>query len=312
MRARSLPYAKFPLRQMEAFRAVMMTGSMNGAARLLYVSQPAISRLIAHTEQTLGLRLFDRDGGKLTPTAEAELLFKEVGALFEEAVRVDEFARDLSSNPAGALCFCCSPSLALNFLPPVVARYLKQFPQVKVKFHTAQLADVADELLTRKVELAVSVLPLDHPNLVVEPFAAGRMVCIVPQEHPLASEDEVELRQIADYLLIGYARTMPFGCLMASAFDRVGAQYQPSVEIMRAESACTLVREGAGIAIVDEFSVSGHGWSGVVVKPLRENIPLTLSMLRSRFDKQSSHARELASMIRQHARSQGRGIDTRV
>ena len=74
---------------------------------------------------------------------------------------------------------------------------------------------------------------------------------------------------------------------MTSALDRAGMQYEPSVEIVRAESACTLVREGAGIAIVDEFSVSGHGWSGVVVKPLREQIPLTLSMLQSRFDKHS-------------------------
>jgi hypothetical protein len=87
-------------------------------------------------------------------------------------------SRDLSSNPGGALRFCCSPSLALNFIPPVVACYLKQYPQVKVKFHTALLADIADELLTRKLELAISGLPLDHPNLVVEPFAAGRMVCM--------------------------------------------------------------------------------------------------------------------------------------
>jgi DNA-binding transcriptional LysR family regulator len=74
---------------------------------------------------------------------------------------------------------------------------------------------------------------------------------------------------------------------MTRAFNRAGVQYEPSVEIVRAESACTLVREGAGIAIVDEFSVSGHGWSGVVVTPLREKIPLTLSMLQSRFDKHS-------------------------
>lgn len=303
---------RFKLRQMEAFRAVMLTGSMNGAARLLYISQPAISRLIAHTEQTLGLRLFDRDRGKLTPTAEAELLFKEIGALFEEAVRIDEFARDLSSNPAGALRFCCSPSLALNFVPPVVAQYVKQYPHVKVKFHTTLLANIADELLTRKVELAVSVLPLDHPNLIVEPFATGRMVCIVPQGHALAEEEEVTLRQIADYRLIAYARTIPFGRLMANAFDHAGVPWLAAVEIVRAESACALVRAGAGVAIVDEFSVSGHGWGGVVVKRLREDIPLTLSMLRSRFDRQSSHARELARMIRQHSRGQGRSFGTQA
>jgi DNA-binding transcriptional LysR family regulator len=295
---------------MEAFRAVMLTGSMNGAARLLYISQPAVSRLIAHTEQTLGLRLFDRDRGKLTPTAEAQLLFKEIDTMFGEAVRIDEFARDLSSNPGGALRFCCSPSLALNFIPPVVADYMKAFPQVRLKFHTTLLANVADELLARKVELAVSVLPLDHPNLVVEPFATGRMVCIVPDGHPLARQDDVELRQIPDYPLIGYARNIPFGHLMSAAFDRAGVPWRVAVEIMRAESACAFVREGAGIAIVDEFSVAGHGWTGVTVRPLREEIPLTLSLLWSKFDRPSSHTQSLAQLVRRHARETGRGMAT--
>ncbi|KAG1251045.1 hypothetical protein G6F68_012483 [Rhizopus microsporus] len=68
---------RFKLRQMEVFRAVMLTGSMNGAAKLLFVSQPAVSRLIAHTEQSLGLQLFARDKGKLTPTPEAHRRFEE-------------------------------------------------------------------------------------------------------------------------------------------------------------------------------------------------------------------------------------------
>ena len=90
---------RFKLRQMEVFRAVMLTGSMNGAAKLLFVSQPAVSRLIAHAEQSLGLQLFARDKGKLTPTPEAQRLFEEVGPLFEEALRIDELARDLAARP---------------------------------------------------------------------------------------------------------------------------------------------------------------------------------------------------------------------
>lgn len=118
---------RFKLRQMEAFRAVMLTGSMNGVARLLFVSQPAVS-LIAHAEQSLGLRLFERDKGKLTPTAEAQRLFEEVGQLFDEALRIDELARDLAERPEGELKLCSSPSLALNFLPPVIARYVNEHP----------------------------------------------------------------------------------------------------------------------------------------------------------------------------------------
>ncbi|MDR7947950.1 LysR family transcriptional regulator [Achromobacter aegrifaciens] len=294
---------RFKLRQMEAFRAVMLTGSMNGAAKLLFVSQPAVSRLIAHTEQSLGLQLFERDKGKLTPTPEAQRLFQEVGPLFDEALRIDELARDLAERPEGALTLCSSPSLALNFVPPVIAQYMELYPNVRLKFHTTLLSDMAHELLGRKAELAVSVLPIDHPNLVVEPLATGEMVCILPQGHPLAARRAVSLAELAECRLILYNRNIPFGQLVAAAFQRAGVSWNPAVEIVRAELACALVRVGAGVAIVDEFSVGQQGWPGVVTRPLRESIPLSLSLVRSRFERPSRQVQRFVRLIKEHART---------
>ncbi|MHC0508512.1 LysR family transcriptional regulator [Achromobacter aegrifaciens] len=294
---------RFKLRQMEAFRAVMLTGSMNGAAKLLFVSQPAVSRLIAHTEQSLGLQLFERDKGKLTPTPEAQRLFQEVGPLFDEVLRIDELARDLAERPEGALTLCSSPSLALNFVPPVIAQYMELYPNVRLKFHTTLLSDMAHELLGRKAELAVSVLPIDHPNLVVEPLATGEMVCILPQGHPLAARRAVSLAELAECRLILYNRNIPFGQLVAAAFQRAGVSWNPAVEIVRAELACALVRVGAGVAIVDEFSVGQQGWPGVVTRPLRESIPLSLSLVRSRFERPSRQVQRFVRLIKEHART---------
>ncbi|GFN25653.1 LysR family transcriptional regulator [Achromobacter denitrificans] len=294
---------RFKLRQMEVFRAVMLTGSMNGAARLLFVSQPAISRLIAHTEQSLGLQLFERDKGKLTPTPEAQRLFQEVGPLFEEALRIDELARDLAERPAGALTLCSSPSLALNFVPPVIAQYLELYPNVRLKYHTTLLADMAHELLGRKAELAVSVLPIDHPNLVVEPLATGEMVCILPQGHPLASRPAVSVAELARHRLILYSRNIPFGQLVAAAFQRANVSWNSAVDIVRAELACALVRVGAGVAIVDQFSVGEQGWPGVVTRPLQESIPLSLSLVRSRFERPSRQVQRFVRLIKEHARA---------
>lgn len=289
------------LRHMEVFRAVMLTGSTNGAARLLFVSQPAVSRLIAHMEQSLGLRLFLREKGKLTPTAEAHLLFREVGSVYERVVQVDEFARSLASRPKGMLSVCSSPSLALNFIPPVIAALRKAWPDVRLSFRTVLLADMPHELLGRKVELAVSVLPLDHPNLLIEPFAAGRMVCIVPQAHPLATKGVVGLSDIAENPLILYSRHIPFGQLVAGALQRACVEWEAAVDIERAENACALVRAGVGVAIVDEFSVGTHGWPGVVVLGIREEIPLTLSIVRSRFEPSSRLALEFIRLLKERA-----------
>lgn len=292
---------RFKLRQMEVFRAVMLTGSMNGAAKLLFVSQPAISRLIAYTEQSLGLQLFVREKGKLVPTAEAKLLFDEVERLHEEAVRIDELARDLSVRRGGAMTICSSPSLALTFIPAVIARFLNTYPDVRMRFHTTLLRDMPQELLGRKTDLAVSVLPLDHPNLIAEPFLNGRMVCIAPDGHPLANAEEVSLAEVARYPLVLYNRGIPFGQLVAAALERAGVEWRAAVDIVRAESACALVRAGVGLAIVDEFSVGHGGWPGIAVLPLRDPINLTVSMVRSRFDHPSPQVQSFMDTLKSHA-----------
>lgn len=292
---------RFKLRQMEVFRAVMLTGSMNGAAKLLFISQPAVSRVIAYTEQALGMQLFERGQGKLTPTPEAELLYEEVESLYETALRVDSFAMDLAHKPQGTLALCCSPSLAMSFLPPYIARFRDEHPGVRLRFFTAPLSAMAHELLGRKAELAVSVLPIDHHNLIVEPFASGRMVCIAPPGHPLTMQDEVGLAEVAQYPLIVYSRTLPFGQLVASAFQQADVAWRAAVDIERADLACALVQAGTGVSIVDEFSVGGGGYAGIAIKPLKEVIPLTLSLVRSRLVRPSRHVRDFMRLVKDDA-----------
>ncbi|MFG1301848.1 LysR substrate-binding domain-containing protein [Xanthobacter sp. V3C-3] len=290
---------RFKLRQMEAFRAVMLTGSMNGAAKLLFISQPAVSRLIAYTEQSLGLQLFERARGKLKPTHEAELLFREVDRLYEEAVRIDELARDLTLRSSGTLDLCSSPSLAINYMPPIVARFLEQYPGVHLRFRTTLTSHMAHELLSRQADVAVSVLPVDHPNLVVEPFAEGRMVCIMPEGHALEQKREVSLAEVAAYPLVLYSRSIPFGQMVSGAFQRAGVEWRVKVDILRAEQACALVRAGVGIAIVDQFSVGDGGWLGISVRQLKEPIPLTLSIVRSRLDRPSRTTRNFTALLKE-------------
>ena len=94
---------KLNLRQIEVFRAIMISGSISGASKLLFVSQPAVSRLIAYTEQRLGLMLFERIKGRLSPTPEARRLFVEVTALYQNVQRVNEVADNLAENREGQL-----------------------------------------------------------------------------------------------------------------------------------------------------------------------------------------------------------------
>ncbi len=290
---------RFKLRHMEVFRAVMITGSASGAARMLFISQPAVSRLLGHMEASLGVTLFHRTGGKLVPTAQARLLLDEVNRVHDAAVRVDSFVTNLAKKASGTLKLACSPSLGLNLLPQFIGEFLEEFPQVHVHFHTTLIQDVPMELLSGKTDLVVSVLPIENPNLSSEALIKGRMVCAIPADHPLAEHHSVSLADLEQHRLILYSRSIPFGQLMVAASERYGYVLTPAIDVPRAELACSLVNEGIGIAIVDQFSVASHGWRNIVVRPLEEEIPISVSLVRSKFTPPSEAAEQFIRLLRE-------------
>lgn len=282
---------------MEVFRAVMLTGSISGASRMLFISQPAVSRIVSHTEQTLGLKLFNRTKGKLVPTPEGEALFREVDEFYQHAMRVDEFAADLVQGPSGMLNISSSPSLSYRVVPMAIARFVERYPRIRVNYHTTLLHGMAAEILSNKVDLVVSVLPLEHPHLRVQTFSQGRMVCVVPDRHVLALQDVVSLRNLVPFPLITHHPSIQFGRMVRAAFQAADVEITPRIHVMQTEIACSLVRAGIGCAIVDEFSAAGGPWIGLQVRPLAEEIKLAPSIARTVFDRQGTHADKFIEVL---------------
>ncbi|PND35523.1 LysR family transcriptional regulator [Achromobacter sp. HZ01] len=259
---------KLNLRQIEVFRAIMLSGSISGASKLLFVSQPAVSRLIAYTEQRLGLMLFQRIKGRLYPTPEARRLFVEVTALYQNVQRVNEVADNLAENREGQLRLSCSPSLGQSLLPRAIAQFRRHFPEVRIVLQTLIPAVMQQSLLTQQVELGVAYMPVDHPSLAWQPLYENKIVAVLPKGHPLAARGKVTVRDLVNEPLIGYSADIPFGILINKLFGGEEAQPEPRIEVQQAHVACALVQAGAGVALVDEITVAGPIWSEVVTVPI--------------------------------------------
>ncbi len=263
---------KLNLRQIEVFRAIMISGSISGASKLLFVSQPAVSRLIAYTEQRLGLMLFERIKGRLYPTPEARRLFVEVTALYQNVQRVNEVADNLAENREGQLRLACSPSLGQSLMPRAIARFRRQYPEIRIVLQTLIPAAMEQSLLTQQVELGVAYMPVNHPSLVTRPLYENRIVAVLPAGHPLASRRQVSATELAREPLIGYSADIPFGMLVHKLFGAQDAQPEPCIEVQQAHVACALVQAGAGVALADEITVAGPIWSDVVTVPIADTV----------------------------------------
>jgi DNA-binding transcriptional LysR family regulator len=249
---------KLNLRQIEVFRAVMLTGSISAASRLLYVSQPAISRLMAHTEQRLGIELFRRIKGRLHPTPEARRLLGEVNAVYEGIERVNEVAQDLASNRIGSLRISCSPNLGQTILPRAIAAFKEAHPAIRIIVRTQIPANMLRALLSGQAELGISNMALTHPNLEARLLVRNPIVALIPNAHPLATRSSVRPAELAKESVIGYGPDAPFGLLLREMFGSEADQPDMSIQVEQAHVARALAQMGAGIALVDAMTVFGQ------------------------------------------------------
>lgn len=122
------------IRQVEAFRAVMMSGTASRAAELLGVTQPAISRSLAELERAIGFALFVRVRGRLVPTPEGQLFFQDVDRVFQGMESLRAAAIRIRSAGSGALRVASLASLGSTIVPAAIARFRREFPDATVTF----------------------------------------------------------------------------------------------------------------------------------------------------------------------------------
>lgn len=293
------------LRQIEVFRAVMITGSIRGASELLHVSQPAISRLMSYTEQRIGFPLFERIRGRLHATQEAKKLFHEVEVVYDGVQRVNELARELREHQEGILNLVASPSLGQMLIPSVIAEYRQAYPHVKLTFHYLTHIPLTERLLKRQADLAITILPLKHPNLEQEVIGCGKMVCICPYNHPLARRAVLEVKDLLPYPFISYDRHSPFGQMVQDVFQAHGHSVRSVVEAGSPQNACALVQAGAGISLVDQFSARSWSASRFVTRPLEGAPTLRAYLVRLRDEPLSQLSQPFIETLKEVMRREG-------
>lgn len=255
------------LRQLEVFRAVMSTGSVSDAARLLHVSVPAVSRVLSHTESRLGFALFERIKGRLHPTGEARRLYQEAEQVYAGVRRIGALESELRERRFGLVSIISSPSIGQELVPQAIAHFHAEQPQVHVRFQCLSHELLKAQLLTGQADLGISTLPVDHPGLAARPIARSDLVCICPWSHPLAGATSVTVEDLLAHELIAYAHDTPLAQRIERLFASRGEAPPAAIEVGSPQNACALVHAGAGVALVEEFSL--QSWPKAHFRTLR-------------------------------------------
>jgi len=271
------------LRQMEVFRAVMLTGSVGAAAELLHVSQPAVSKVLAQAARHAGVPLFERVKGRLVPTSEAQELYTEVDALWRGVERIRDVARGLAQPRAGRLRLAVSASVASYLVPRAIALLCERFPELQTQTEILIAPILVDALLDRTADLGVALQPNAHPNLVtIQSYRCG-FACVLREDHPLARKAVLGPADLRGQRVITSPENTPYGQALRRAYGREGPQLRLDLQVRSAASACWQARAGGGIAVVDRAAVAGDSFRDLAVRDFRTRERLAVGILRNRY-----------------------------
>lgn len=245
------------LRQMEAFRAVMLHGSVSQAAKQLFKTQPAVSMLINSLEEDVGFQLFERRKKRLFPTPEADYLYKEIEAIFARIQDVSQTVQDIQNKQYGFLRIGCMPGPSTFFMPDLVADFLDEHPKVQASLQTRTSDAVAEWVASNQYDIGLAEVNQSDPAIDKEVFELN-CLCAIPVDHPLAQQDVITPALIdAEPLITLHPDHMTFHDiqqLLESEGYRMNVRLQTRFYI----PALRFVERGLGICVVDPISVASY------------------------------------------------------
>ena len=267
------------LRQIEVFHAVYSSGSVTRAAEILNVSQPSVSKVLAHAEQQLGYPLFDRVRGKLVPTAEADRLFSYVTTVYENVDRLRHVAENLRSAESGRIRIAATPAFGFDLLPSSMASFRERNKDVVFAAETLHYSEMCGALLDASLDIGLAFDPASVPGITEQVIAHGNFVVLAPRKLQFGNKRVLAIKDLAEHGFIKLDSRGPLGQLLSTHIDSSGVELNTVAYSETYHVAKALVAYGAGVTITDEVTAYAKGHDEVRIWPLKPSLQFRVSVL---------------------------------
>ncbi len=254
------------LRQLDVFRAVVRTGSVTGASKLLGISQPGVSKILAQAQEACGFTLFERLHGRIVPTQRAFALFDETERLFVGMEGIDHLLKRLRAEEPRRALIAATPVLAQELMPMVAARWVGAAGADRLAITTRDAGGVMAMVASRRAEIGLSSGSARMPGLRSFLVARTRVLCALPPGHPLAARDTIRPSDLEGQPFVGISRHEGQQAMIDRVLQDEGVRPLELVECPLLIGASGLALAGVGITFTDAFAARPYLPRGLIVR----------------------------------------------
>ena len=249
--------------------AVRRDLNLTEVARVLHTSQPGVSNAILELEDELGIEIFGRHGKRLKRVTEpGEHVLKSIEIILREVNNLKNIGEDYSAEDSGTLSIATTHTQARYVLPLPVASLRKKYSKINVSLHQGSPGQVAKMVIEETAEIGIATESLvDYSELVTLPCYEWQHVLVLPPNHPLSTNELIELEDLVQYPIITYHPSFTGRTRIDQAFIAKHLTPRIALEAIDSDVIKTYVRLGLGVGIVAEMAVKESVDQDLVVRP---------------------------------------------
>lgn len=259
---------KFKLLEIESFLKAVETKNFKVAADKMHVSAPAFTRRIQNLEESLGVKLFERNTRNIELTVTGREFYREVSQWIEGFENIVAKSSALSDRRTTIITVACVPSVAYYFLPKYINAFKNIFNNVKINVFDASANDVLIAVSKGEVDFGINFIGNQEMDLDFLPIATDQFVLACRQDHPLAQRKRIEWRELEDFTLIGVGKTSGNRLLQDIELSNKGISLPLKFEAKHVTTVVGMVEAGIGVAAVPSLAMPAEG------HPVLASVPL--------------------------------------
>jgi len=238
------------------YQIVQNDFNISKAAEFLHTSQPGVSKQIQLLEDEVGIKIFQRNGKRLTGLSDAgNDLYKSISEIIREVSNIKNISHEHENDDTGSFTIATTHTQARYKLPKVVEAFVKKYPKIDLNIHQGDPSQVTEQILKGDADVGIATESIGHnANIICIPCYSWNRVLVFPKNHALSSIKEITLQNIASYPMITYDYAFTGSTIVSKVFKEANISPNIMLTAIDADVIKTYVELNLGVGLIAEMA----------------------------------------------------------
>ncbi|MDC0127491.1 CysB family HTH-type transcriptional regulator [Methylophilaceae bacterium] len=268
------------------YQIVQNKFNISKAAESLHTSQPGVSKQIQLLEDEVGIKIFQRNGKRLTGLSDAgNALYKSILEIIREVSNIKNISNEYEKDDTGIFTIATTHTQARYKLPKVVEAFVKQYPKINLNIHQGNPSQVTEQILKGDADVGIATESIgQNNNIICIPCYSWNRVLVFPKNHSLMKVKEITLQDIASYPLITYDYAFTGSTIVSEVFKVANISPNIMLTAIDADVIKTYVELDLGVGLIAEMAYDKNKDSALESRDVSHLFPISTTFIGIRKD----------------------------